>query len=148
MCALAFGKPDDASEMQAIPFVVWFLPVMRHDRVGEHRAVVWKFVYLMPRCAIRLMLGVSIRPPKGSMAEKPTSSSTTYRTLGAPSGAMGWRYGSQSGTESLMSTLTTPRKGAGIRMLLGEACGSGARDFGAPAQSRTPGLGPGITRKG
>ena len=115
MCALAFGKPDAASEMQAIPFVVWLRPVNRQDRVGEHSAVVWKFVYLMPRCAIRLMFGVSIRPPNGSIAEKPTSSSTTYRMLGAPSGAIGWRYGSQSGTESLMSMLTTPRNGAAIR---------------------------------
>ena len=62
MCALAFGKPDAASVMQAIPLVVWFRPVSRHDRVGEHSAVVWKFVYRMPRCAIRLMFGVSIRP--------------------------------------------------------------------------------------
>ena len=44
MCPLAFGNPDDASEMQAIPFVVWLRPVSRHDRVGEHSAVVWKLV--------------------------------------------------------------------------------------------------------
>ena len=30
--------------MQAIPFVVWLRPVIRHERVGEHSAVVWKFV--------------------------------------------------------------------------------------------------------
>ncbi len=44
MCALAFGKPEDASLMQAMPLVVWFRPVSRQDRVGEHNAVVWKFV--------------------------------------------------------------------------------------------------------
>ena len=63
MCPLAFGKPDDPSVMQAIPFVVWLRPVRRHDRVGEHSAVVWKFVYSRPRSAIRLMFGVSIKPP-------------------------------------------------------------------------------------
>src|SRR5262245_40914898 len=57
------------------------------------------------------MLGVSMRPPHGSIAENPTSSSTTYRTLGAPSGAWGWRYGSQSGTESRESMLMVPWNG-------------------------------------
>ena len=52
-----------------MPFVVWLRPVIRHERVGEHSAVVWKFVYSRPRSAIRLMFGVSIRPPKGSIAE-------------------------------------------------------------------------------
>ena len=47
----------------------------------------WKFVYVRPRCAIRLMFGVSIGPPNGFIAENPASSSTTYSTLGAPSGA-------------------------------------------------------------
>ena len=42
------------------------------------------------------------------MAENPTSSSTTYRTFGAPSGALGCVYGPQSGVESLMSMLTVP----------------------------------------
>jgi hypothetical protein len=54
------------------------------------------------------MLGVSISPPQGSIAENPTSSSTMYSTLGAPSGASGWAYGAQSGTESLMSMLIRP----------------------------------------
>jgi hypothetical protein len=72
--------------MQAIPLVVWLRPVSRHERVGEHSAVVWKFVYLRPLSAMRLMFGVSIIPPYGSSAEKPTSSKTTYSTLGAPSG--------------------------------------------------------------
>src|SRR5215813_12130282 len=42
------------------------------------------------------------------MAENPTSSSTTYTTFGAPSGALGGSNGVQSGTESLMSTLIVP----------------------------------------
>ena len=60
---------------------------------------------------MRLMFGVSISPPNGSMALKPTSSRTTYRTLGAPAGAIGWVYGAQSGVESLMSMLTVPLNG-------------------------------------
>ena len=63
------------------------------------------------------MFGVSIRPPHGSIAEKPTSSSTMYRTFGAPSGATGCRYGSQSGTESRSSTLIVPLNGLLIGVL-------------------------------
>ena len=48
MWPFAFGKPDVASVMQAMPFVVWLRPVSRHERVGEHSAVVWKFVYVRP----------------------------------------------------------------------------------------------------
>jgi hypothetical protein len=58
-----------------------------------------------------LIFGVSISPPYGSIAENPTSSRTTYNTLGAPWGAVGCRYGSQSGVESLMSMLTVPLNG-------------------------------------
>ena len=44
MWPFAFGKPEVASVMQPIPLVVWFRPVIRQERVGEHSAVVWKFV--------------------------------------------------------------------------------------------------------
>ena len=53
----------------------------------------------------------SIGPPNGSIAENPTSLSTTYSTLGAPPGAFGCRDGSQSGTGSLMSMLILPLDG-------------------------------------
>ena len=76
MSALAFGNPEAASVMHAMPFVVWLRPVSRQERVGEHSAVVWKFVNVSPAAAMRLRFGVSISPPKGSIAEKPTSSST------------------------------------------------------------------------
>jgi hypothetical protein len=69
ICPFELGKPDAASVMVAIPFVVWFRPVIRHDLVGEQSAVVWKFVYVSPCSAIRLMFGVSIIPPNGSIAE-------------------------------------------------------------------------------
>ena len=59
----AFGNPVAASVMQAMLFVVWLRPVIRHERVGEHSAVVWKACSETPRSAIRLMFGVSISPP-------------------------------------------------------------------------------------
>ena len=65
-------------------------------------------MYVSPRSAIRLMFGVSIIPPNASIAEKPTSSRTMRSTFAAPSGAVGCLYGSQSGIDSLMSTLITP----------------------------------------
>src|SRR3954466_14263000 len=100
--------------MHAMEFVVWLRPVRRHERVGEQSAVVWKFVNTRPRSAIRLMLGVSMSPPNDSSAEKPTSSRMMYSTFGVPSGAITCAYGSQSGTESLISTLIVPLKGLPI----------------------------------
>ena len=44
MCPLELGNPEAASVIVAIPLVVWFRPVIRRDRVGEHSAVVWKSV--------------------------------------------------------------------------------------------------------
>ena len=37
---LAFGNPMAASVMHAMLLRVWLRPVSRHDRVGEHSAVV------------------------------------------------------------------------------------------------------------
>jgi hypothetical protein len=53
--------------MVAIPFVVAFRPVNRDTRVGEHRAVVWKFENLIPRSAMRRMFGHSTGPPNVSV---------------------------------------------------------------------------------
>ncbi len=41
---LALGKPIAASEMQAMPLVVWLRPVIKQARVGEHSAVVCQLV--------------------------------------------------------------------------------------------------------
>ena len=76
MWPFALGKPLVASAMQAMPLVVWLRPVSRDERVGEHNAVVCQFVYVSPVSASLLMFGVSIRPPHGSIAEKPVSSRT------------------------------------------------------------------------
>src|SRR6476619_7502512 len=69
MWPFPFANPVVASAMQAIPFVVWFRPVRRDERVGEQSAVVCQFVYVRPPAASRLMFGVSIRPPHGSIDE-------------------------------------------------------------------------------
>jgi len=60
---LALGKPLAASVMQAIELRVWLRPVSRHERVGEHSAVVCHCVNRTPEFAIRSMFGVSIGPP-------------------------------------------------------------------------------------
>jgi len=69
MCPLEPGNPVVASAMQAMPFVVWLRPVSSDERVGEHSAVVCQFVYVSPFVARRRMLGVSMNPPQGSIAE-------------------------------------------------------------------------------
>jgi hypothetical protein len=73
--------------MHAMLLLVAFRPLRRLDLVGEHSAVVWKFEYRSPESAIRFIVGVSMGPPKTSMAPYPTSSHTIMRTLGAFSGA-------------------------------------------------------------
>jgi hypothetical protein len=55
-------------------------------RVGEHSAVVWKRLYFRPPLASRSAVGVWHGPPKAEEAPKPTSSSSTMSTLGAPFG--------------------------------------------------------------
>ncbi len=41
---LAFGNPIAASVMHAMLLRVWLRPVSRHERVGEHSAVVCHWV--------------------------------------------------------------------------------------------------------
>ncbi len=62
------GKPAEPSVMQAIPLMVALRPARMLERVGEQSAVVWKFEYRRPASAIRLIVGVSIGPPKTSIA--------------------------------------------------------------------------------
>ena len=72
--------------MPPIPTEWWLRPESSAARVGEHSAVVWKRVYFSPSAARRSNVGVSIGPPKALDAAKPTSSRSTMRTFGAPSG--------------------------------------------------------------
>src|SRR5215472_9855087 len=108
MTAFAPGKPFAPSVMHAIPFMCALRPVRKHERVGEHNAVVCQLEYFNPCFAMRLRVGISIRPPKVSHAAIPVSSRITYRTLGDPSGAVLGRYGLQSGVESRISRLMMP----------------------------------------
>src|SRR4051794_41842981 len=72
--------------MTPIPTVWWLRPVSRAARVGAHRAVVWKRLYFRPFPARRSAVGVAQGPPNALEAAKPTSSSRTTRTFGAPGG--------------------------------------------------------------
>src|SRR5512137_269773 len=109
--ALRPGNPHDASTMVAMLLLVAFRPVIRLARVGEQRAVVWKLLKRIPASAIRAIFGVSTGPPNVSMVPYPTSSQTMKRIFGAPSGAIGWVNGTQSGLESRISTAIFPFQG-------------------------------------
>src|SRR5215475_8261249 len=74
--------------MLAMPQVWWLRPVSSAARVGEHSAVVWKWLYFSPFLATRSKFGVGIGPPKVLVAPKPVSSVMMSRTLGAPLGAV------------------------------------------------------------
>ncbi len=51
------------SQIWPLPTRVWFRPVRRDARVGEHMAVEWNRLYEMPLFATRLSVGVLISPP-------------------------------------------------------------------------------------
>src|ERR1700749_3144193 len=57
---------------------------------------------------MRVIAGISTRPPKQSQVAMPVSSQTRYRTFGEFSGAVGAAYGPQSGSESRMSSSILP----------------------------------------
>ena len=46
------------SVIRPMPTEWWLRPVRRHARVGEHNAVVWKFVNVSPPAASRSIVGV------------------------------------------------------------------------------------------
>src|SRR5690349_10245985 len=97
--------------MTPIPTVWWLRPESRAARVGAHSAVVWNRLYLRPFRASRSAVGVTHGPPNALDAAKPTSSSRTTSTLGAPSGG---RKGSIAGNDasgSLASNGSVPAYG-------------------------------------
>lgn len=83
------GNPSANSPTTVIPLVPALRPVSRHDRVGEHRAVVWNWEKVIPASAIRRIFGISISPPNTSQDPYPMSSHTMYSTFGAPARAAG-----------------------------------------------------------
>src|SRR5580693_2067420 len=108
------GKPSVNSSIIAMPTVVALRPVSSDARVGEHRAVVWNCDSRTPRSAMRVIAGISTRPPKQSHVAIPVSSHTRYRMLGAPSGAVGAANGPQSGSESRISSSILPLNSVAI----------------------------------
>ena len=72
--------------MLPMPTEWWLRPVSSACRVGAHSAVVWNRLYRNPRAASRSAVGVWHGPPNALEAPKPTSSSRTTSTFGAPSG--------------------------------------------------------------
>ena len=91
--ALVFGRtellPGDdvaSSVMLPMPTEWWLRPVRSACRVGAQSAVVWNRLYRSPAAASRSAVGVRHGPPNADEAPKPTSSSSTTRTFGAPGG--------------------------------------------------------------
>jgi hypothetical protein len=72
-------------------------------RVGAQSAVVWKRLNFSPRAASRSAVGVWHGPPKALDAPKPTSSSRTTSTLGAPAGGRSGASGGNFAAGSLAS---------------------------------------------
>src|SRR5215218_8248975 len=94
--------------MPPIPTVWWLRPVRSACRVGEQSAVVWKRLYLRPFTARRSAFGVLIGPPNALDAPKPTSSISTIRTLGAPSGGRIGSIGGNVVSGSIASYVVSP----------------------------------------
>src|SRR3954452_6185656 len=86
-----------------MPTVWWLRPVRSAWRVGAHSAVVWKRLNFRPSAARRSAVGVAHGPPKALEAAKPTSSSRTTRTLGAPAGGRSGSIGGNVAAGSLAS---------------------------------------------
>src|ERR1700684_2977596 len=80
------GAEVAISVIAPMPTEWWFRPVRSAWRVGEHKAVVWKRLYFKPFAARRSAVGVLHGPPNALEAPKPTSSRSTIKTFGAPTG--------------------------------------------------------------
>jgi len=89
--------------------VWWFLPVSSAALVGEHIAVTCRPLYRRPRSAIRVQFGVAIGPPNVDGCPNPASSISTSKMFGAPAGGSTSPMMSQSGVESPIVCLPTPR---------------------------------------
>ncbi len=91
-----------------MPTVWWLRPLRSAARVGEQSAVVWKRVYFSPLEASRSAFGVAITPPNALDAPKPTSSMSTTRTFGAPSGGRSCVIGGNDVSGSFASYVVSP----------------------------------------
>src|SRR5436305_10973085 len=97
--------------MTPIPTVWWLRPVSKAALVGAHKAVVWKRLYRRPFPASRSAVGVAHGPPNALDAPKPTSSSRTTSTFGAPSGGRSGSIGGNAAAGSLASSGSVPSYG-------------------------------------
>src|SRR5205814_8570063 len=97
--------------MTPIPTEWWLRPVSNAARVGAHSAVVWKRLYFRPFPASRSAVGVAHGPPNALDAAKPTSSSRTTSTLGAPAGGRSGSIGGKIASGSLASRGSSPAYG-------------------------------------
>jgi hypothetical protein len=97
--------------MTPIPTVWWLRPVSNAARVGAQSAVVWKRLYFKPFPASRSAVGVAHGPPNALEAAKPTSSSRTTSTLGAPAGGRSGSIGGNVASGSLASRGSSPSYG-------------------------------------
>src|SRR5512132_2452539 len=97
--------------MTPIPTVWWLRPVSKAARVGAHRAVVWKRLYFRPFPASRSAVGVAHGPPNALEAAKPTSSSKTASTFGAPAGGRSCSIGANVASGSFASRGSSPSYG-------------------------------------
>src|SRR6266576_7052344 len=99
-----------------MPTAWWLRPDNIAARVGEQSAVVWKRLYLSPFSASRSAVGVRHCPPNALEAPKPTSSSRTTRTFGAPIGGRSGLIGGNFVLGSLASYVVRP---TGLRSGIG-----------------------------
>ena len=86
-------------------------PDSKAARVGAHSAVVWKRLYFRPFPASRSAVGIAHGPPNALDAAKPTSSSKTMSTLGAPAGGSSGSIGGNDVSGSLASYGSVPSNG-------------------------------------
>ena len=97
--------------MTPIPTVWWFRPDSSAARVGAHSAVVWKRLYFRPFPASRSAVGVAHGPPNALDAAKPTSSSKTTSTFGAPAGGRSGSIAGNAASASFASNGSVPSNG-------------------------------------
>src|SRR5580765_2743393 len=97
--------------MTPMPTEWWLRPLRSAARVGAQSAVVWKRLYLRPFPARRSAVGVAHGPPNVLEAAKPTSSSRTTSTFGAPAGGRNGSIGGNVASGSFASRGSSPSYG-------------------------------------
>jgi len=108
MCPFEPWKPVAASQMQAVPTVVWLRPVSSDALVGgaQRRGVELRVAQaaICQPIHCRRLDGAT----EGRQRPKTGVPHTMNNTFGAPAGALGCSYGSQSETESRTSIFMVP----------------------------------------